>query len=99
MTDTGIGATSVIDEQGKLVGLITDGDVRRRLAQDTQILYLPVSQLMTPSPLTIHRDKLASEAIYLMENHHPRPVTVLPVVDDDGLAVGIVHITDVLKNY
>lgn len=99
MTDTGIGATSVIDEQGKLVGLITDGDVRRRLAQDTQILYLPVSQLMTPTPLTIHRDKLASEAIYLMENHHPRPVTVLPVVDDDGLAVGIVHITDVLKNY
>lgn len=99
MTDTGVGATSVIDEQGKLVGLITDGDVRRCLAQDTQILYLPVSELMTRNPLTIHRDKLASEAIYLMENHHPRPVTVLPVVDDDGLAVGIVHITDVLKNY
>lgn len=99
MTEKGVGATSVIDEQGKLVGLITDGDVRRRLAQDVQILYLPVHELMTRSPLTIRRDKLASEAIYLMESHHPRPVTVLPVVDDDGNAVGIVHITDVLKNY
>lgn len=99
MTEKGVGATSVIDEQGKLVGLITDGDVRRRLAQDIHILYLPVHELMTRSPLTIHRDKLASEAIYLMESHHPRPVTVLPVVDDDGNAVGIVHITDVLKNY
>ncbi|GKX56579.1 arabinose-5-phosphate isomerase [Leminorella grimontii] len=99
MTEKGVGATSVIDEQGKLVGLITDGDVRRRLAQDVQILYLPVHELMTRSPLTIRRDKLASEAIYLMESHHPRPVTVLPVVDDDGNAVGIVHITDVLKNF
>ncbi|SQI43386.1 Arabinose 5-phosphate isomerase KdsD [Leminorella richardii] len=99
MTEKGVGATSVIDERGRLVGLITDGDVRRRLAQDNQILSLPVSQLMTRSPLTIHRDKLASEAVYLMENHHPRPVTVLPVIDDDGLAVGLVHITDVLKNY
>ncbi|GKX59820.1 KpsF/GutQ family sugar-phosphate isomerase [Leminorella grimontii] len=99
MTEKGVGATSVIDEQGKLVGLITDGDVRRRLAQDVQILYLPVHELMTRSPLTIRRDKLASEAIYLMESHHPRPVTVLPVIDDDGNAVGIVHITDVLKNY
>lgn len=99
MTNTGVGATSVIDERGKLVGLITDGDVRRRLAQDTQILYLPVSELMTLNPLTIHQDKLASEAIYVMENHRPRPVTVLPVVDSDGLAVGMVHITDVLKNY
>ena len=99
MTEKGVGATSVIDEQGKLVGLITDGDVRRRLAQDVQILYLPVHELMPRNPLTIHRDRLASEAIYLMESHQPRPVTVLPVVDDDGQAVGIVHITDVLKNY
>ena len=52
---------------------------------------------MTKSPLTITEDKLATAAISMMEKHEPRPVTVLPVVDEDNRPVGIIHITDLMR--
>ncbi|GKX64036.1 arabinose-5-phosphate isomerase [Pragia fontium] len=99
MTDKGFGATSVIDSAGKLIGLITDGDIRRHLAHDTQILHQPVASIMTRNPLAVHRDKLAAEAISLMENHQPKPITVLPVINDESEVVGILHITDLMKGF
>lgn len=97
MTRKGVGATSVVDEKGYFIGLVTDGDIRRSLAKSAEFLEEPVSALMTRRPLCITADKLATEAISVMEKHKPRPVTVLPVVDEQNRPVGIIHITDLMK--
>lgn len=97
MTDKGLGAVSVINEDGKLVGLLTDGDVRRGLKTGADFLSLPVSGVMTVAPLVISKEKLAAEALHIMEKHMPHPITVLPVADEEGNAIGMVHITDLLK--
>lgn len=97
MTDKGLGAVSVLDSEGKLIGLLTDGDVRRGLNREADFLSLPVTSVMTVRPQVISADRLAAESLRLMENHRPHPITVLPVTDEDGKAIGMVHITDLLK--
>ena len=97
MTDKGVGAANVVDEKGHLIGLVTDGDVRRGLDSGSNFLEWPVIDMMTSIPRTITSDKLAAEALHLMEKNQPRPITVLPVVDNDNICVGIVHITDLLR--
>lgn len=97
MTEKGLGATNVIDKDGKLLGLVTDGDIRRGLKAGNDFLSWPVEAMMTKQPRTITKEKLATEALHMMENHLPRPITVLPVVDNDGNSIGMVHITDLLK--
>lgn len=97
MTDKGLGAVSVIDENYMLQGLMTDGDVRRGLEKGINFLSLPVKEGMTPKPIVITPDKLAAEALHLMEKHVPHPITVLPVVDNNGKSVGMIHITDLLR--
>lgn len=97
MTDKGLGAVSVIDENCMLQGLMTDGDVRRGLEKGINFLSLPVKEGMTKKPIVITPDKLAAEALHLMEKHVPHPITVLPVVDNNGKSVGMIHITDLLR--
>ncbi len=97
MTEKGLGATSVIDEDGVLIGLVTDGDIRRGLDSGSNFLEWPVEDMMTTMPRTITKDKLAAEALHIMEKNQPRPITVLPVVDQNKNSIGIVHITDLLR--
>lgn len=97
MTEKGLGAVSVVDEDGVLVGLVTDGDVRRGLETGSNFLQWPVNAMMTKSPRIITNDKLAAEAMHIMEKNQPRPITVLPVVDKDNKAVGMIHLTDLLR--
>ena len=97
MTDKGLGAASVIDENGKFVGLITDGIIRRALAKDYKFMDEAVGNIMFDQPLTITQDALAASALSVMEKHKPRPVTVLPVIDADKNPIGIVHLTDLLR--
>lgn len=97
MTDKGLGAVSVIDENYMLQGLMTDGDVRRGLENGINFLSLPVKEGMTKKPIVITPDKLAAEALHLMEKHVPHPITVLPVADNNGKSVGMIHITDLLR--
>lgn len=97
MTDKGLGAASVIDDDGKFLGLITDGIIRRALAKDNDFLDEPVESIMFTSPLTISPEKMAAQALHVMEQHKPNPVTVLPVIDKEGRPIGMVHLTDLLR--
>jgi len=97
MTAKGLGVTSVVDADQRLVGIVTDGDIRRGLEQGHDFLDKPVTDLMTKTPKTITSDKLAAQALSIMEKNKPRPITVLPVVDAEQRAIGIIHLTDLLR--
>lgn len=97
MTAKGLGVTSVVDKEGRLLGIVTDGDIRRGLEKGHDFLDRPVETIMTKTPRTITKDKLAAQALNLMEKNKPRPITVLPVVDDQFRAIGIIHLTDLLR--
>jgi arabinose-5-phosphate isomerase len=98
ITDKGLGATTIVDEDGRLLGLITDGDIRRSLEKGHEFLDKKVGEIMTANPMTITPNKLAAEALNIMENHKPKPITVLPVVDDKHNALGLIHVTDLLRH-
>ncbi|AIF53038.1 SIS domain-containing protein [Pelosinus sp. UFO1] len=98
ITVKGVGAISVIDEDGKLIGLVTDGDIRRGLEKGYDFLDESVDLLMTKTPKTITKDKIAAYALHVMEKNSPHPITVLPVVDEERRAIGMIHLTDLLRN-
>ena len=97
MTSKGLGATAVVDQSGCLLGILTDGDIRRGLETGHQFLEESVVNIMTKTPKTITADKLAAAALLIMEKNKPRPITVLPVVDKNNFVIGIVHLTDLLR--
>ncbi len=93
MTDKRLGITTVVDGAGALLGIISDGDLRRQLKQGGDFLDQPASAVMTVNPKSIAPDALAAEAVALMERH---AITCLVVMDGDQL-VGLVHLHDLLK--
>ena len=97
ITDKGLGAVSVVDNEGKMLGVLTDGDIRRGLHKGVEFLQRPVVEFMTKTPKFITKDKLAAEALHLMESHRPKPITVLPVLDEDKKVVGLLHMTDLVR--
>ena len=97
MTAKGLGAVSVVDADKKFVGLVTDGIIRRALEKNHDFLDEPVEHIMFTTPLIISADKLAASALSVMEKHKPRPVTVLPVIDEKKFPVGMIHLTDLLR--
>lgn len=90
-----LGLTSVVDGDGRLVGLFTDGDLRRTLADESvDVRTTRISQVMTRSPVTIGSEALAVEAARLMET---RKINGLLVLDSDGRVVGALNIHDLLR--
>ncbi|MEZ0329823.1 MAG: KpsF/GutQ family sugar-phosphate isomerase [Dissulfuribacterales bacterium] len=87
-----LGCVLVLNKNDELVGIITDGDIRRGLLHGSDILFTPVERLMTKSPKSVPPSALAADALALMERHL---ITVLPVVEN-GRLVGIVHLHDLL---
>ncbi|WP_094603900.1 Arabinose 5-phosphate isomerase KdsD [Sporomusa silvacetica DSM 10669] len=99
ITAKGLGAVLVVESLTtmQLVGLLTDGDIRRSLEKGHEFLDKSVAELMTKRPRTITKDKLAAQALNIMEKNQPRPITLLPVVDSEFRAIGIIHLTDLLR--
>ena len=97
ITDKGLGAVSVVDEEGKMVGVLTDGDIRRGLSKGVDFLQRSVADLMTKAPKYITADKLAAQALHLMESNQPKPITVLPVLDENKVVIGLLHMTDLVR--
>lgn len=89
-----LGMTTVIDEQGKMAGIITDGDLRRALERSVNLLESTAEEIMTRSPRQISADALAAEAVAIMEDHS---ITSLVIVGSDGRPEGVVHLHDLLK--
>lgn len=100
ITSKRLGITGVTDKRGDLSGVITDGDLRRGLqTHGDRILNKRAEEIMTLKPRSIERDALASQALAMMEENVPRPITALFVVGKPGdkTPIGILHIHDLLK--
>jgi arabinose-5-phosphate isomerase len=92
MTAKSFGCAGVTDEAGRLIGIITDGDLRRHMGD--KLLAQPVETVMTPTPKTIRPQALAAEALGQMNE---QAITSLFVVDDAWRPLGILHIHDCLR--
>ena len=97
ITDKGLGAVSVVDDNNIMIGLLTDGDIRRGLSKGVDFLKRPVTELMTKEPKFITLEKLAAQALHIMESHKPKPITVLPVLDEERHVIGLLHMTDLVR--
>lgn len=93
ITGARAGAASVVDEKGTLVGIFTDGDLRRALERQQDVLDKHISGVMTRDPFTIGPDNLAMEAVRIAKEHQ---IGELPVVDDSGKPVGVFNVKDVI---
>lgn len=94
ITSKRLGVTGVVDPEGRLVGIITDGDLRRGLERKGQILELKAKNLMTRNPKTIPADTMATEAMAVMERYS---ITSLFVLDHGKQPLGVVHLHDLVK--
>ena len=96
MTAKKLGMTCVVDAEGRLAGIITDGDVRRHMtaASARTLLDRTAGDVMTRNPVTVGRATLAVEAIRILEQ---RKITSIVVVDDDRRVQGVVHLHDLWR--
>lgn len=94
ITSKGFGATAVLSRNGELVGIITDGDLRRYVERKGDLNNGSVKLAMTTSPKTINYEDSVADALNLMEKYK---ITVLLVLDDSNKLVGIVHLHDILR--
>lgn len=93
MTSKRLGATAVVDTDKKLLGIVTDGDLRRMLQKEIALETLTAKDIMTVSPKTIHKDELALSAFNIMEDFN---ITQLAVVNE-GKYEGMIHLHDILQ--
>jgi len=94
MTIKRLGMTCVIDQKGKLVGIITDGDLRRLLEKYQDLLNKPVAEVMTHNPKTISQEEVAAKAVEIMERY---AITSLICIDEANRPAGVIHLHDLLK--
>jgi arabinose-5-phosphate isomerase len=94
MSSKRLGMTCVIDAETRLVGVITDGDLRRAMSRWPNVLTMAAGDVMTAEPITIRRDVLAVEALKIMETHK---ITSVVVVDGGRRVEGVVQIHDLWR--
>jgi arabinose-5-phosphate isomerase len=94
MSSKGLGMTSVVDTDGRLAGIITDGDLRRRMEVTPDIKGLLARDVMTSHPITITAETLAVEALALLEH---RKITSVVVIDADRRVEGVLHLHDLWR--
>lgn len=88
-----LGVVLVISKDDRLLGIITDGDLRRMIVNKTDIYNRTVTELMIPHPKTVNPKSALYEALNIMETHQ---ITVLPVIEDTGKVSGVLHLHDIL---
>jgi arabinose-5-phosphate isomerase len=88
------GTVPIIDGEGRVVGIVTAGDLTRRMERQEDIFETPVSEIMNRNPKRVGRDELATAALFLMEQHG---IMALPVIDSAERLVGVVHLHDLMR--
>jgi arabinose-5-phosphate isomerase len=94
ITKARAGSASVVDGKGKLVGIFTDGDLRRHLETDADIIHRSVRDLMTRKPTVTKKERLAAEALEILRS---KGLDELPVIDERGRPIGLLDVQDILK--
>ncbi|GKS83104.1 KpsF/GutQ family sugar-phosphate isomerase [Acidovorax sp. SUPP1855] len=89
-----LGASAVVDDAGRVLGIFTDGDLRRRIEAGAELRGATAGEVMHPGPRTIAPDALAVDAAEMMERH---AITSVLVAHPDGLLIGVVHIGDLMR--
>jgi len=89
-----MGMTAVLDDHGRVIGIFTDGDLRRALEKGVDLRSARIAEIMTPGPRTIGADKLAAEAVEIMERFK---VNQLLVVDRDQKLLGALNMHDLFR--
>ncbi len=93
LNEKNIGAILIVSQKNRVIGILTDGDIRRLMVKLPSVFEAQVKDVMTASPKTITADSLAADALSIMQRHE---VTVLPVVDSEQSLIGILHLHDLL---
>jgi arabinose-5-phosphate isomerase len=88
------GTAAVVDDERRLLGVVTSGDLTRLMEREEQFFPIPVCTVMTTNPRTAQADELAAAAVGVMERHG---IMALPVVDDGGRVAGMVHLHDLMR--
>lgn len=95
MSSKRLGHTLVMDNNGKVAGIVTDGDLRRGIEKwGGKLFELTAEEVMARNPKTVSEEELAAKALSIMESYS---ITTLVVPDGDGRAIGIIHLHDILK--
>ena len=94
MSRKGLGMTAVVEKDGRLAGIITDGDLRRKMGTTPNIQDLTASDVMTANPIAIRQSIMAVEALAMMEQ---RKITSIVVIDADRRVEGVVHLHDLWR--
>ncbi len=94
MSSKGLGMTCIVDDQGMLTGVFTDGDLRRALDKSIDLHKTPIRELMTSPCASVDRESLAAEALRIMEE---KKINALPVTDASGQLVGALNMHDLLR--
>ncbi|MBW2471672.1 MAG: KpsF/GutQ family sugar-phosphate isomerase [Deltaproteobacteria bacterium] len=88
-----LGAVLIVDEEQRVTGIITDGDIRRMVAKEVNLDTQYAVDHMTPAPKTISKERLSADALSIMQQHE---ITILPITDSQGHLTGILHLHDLL---
>lgn len=96
LSEKGLGAVSIVDENGELQGIITDGDLKRYMSNKVNIYNAIVDDVMTKNPVTVQENVLAIEALRLMEKRE-KQLSVLPVLNEDGIVIGMIRNHDIIQ--
>ena len=92
LSKKGLGAVSVVDDDGKLLGIITDGDLRRQLEKGADIYGMKVEEIMSSNPFTVEKDRLAIDALKIMKDKN---ISCL-IVTENGEAIGTIRLQDII---
>ena len=90
------GVVSVIDDDGKLMGLVTDYDIRKHLEKEENIFSMRIEEIMNSTPTSICEDEKAFSAIQLMQERE-KPITVLPVINREKVVTGVLRLQDLVR--
>jgi len=99
LSDKRCGCVLVLDSQKKLLGIFTDGDLRRALQRlGSKVFDAKMSEVMIPTARFVEFDAMASQALVLMEADQKHPITILPVIDEESKVIGLIKMHDIVQS-